>query len=72
MTTIAIKEKLVNYINLADKKTLQQIYSLLESNLEKQAISVGKYNEEILVAESEFKKGKFINNEDLKKQLNKW
>ena len=72
MTAIAIRKKLVSYMQVADSKKLKAIYILLEDEIEEEHISVERYNKEIDEAEVEFTKGDYITNEAMKNKVKQW
>jgi type II secretory ATPase GspE/PulE/Tfp pilus assembly ATPase PilB-like protein len=73
MTTLAIREKLSNYMHVADDKKVKAIYEILKNEIDvKESISLKKYNKEIKKAEKEFKKGKNISQKKLEKIASKW
>ena len=72
MTAVAIREKLVNYMQVADTKKLKAIYVLLESEIEDEHISLEQYNKEMDEAEAEFAKGDYITNAAMKNKVKQW
>ncbi|MBI3720897.1 MAG: hypothetical protein HY252_20130 [Sphingobacteriales bacterium] len=73
MTAIALRKKLVDYLQVADEKKLKAIYTLLEDDIEQTGhISIEQYNKEIDEAEQEFKNGEYISHEAMKKKIRQW
>ncbi len=73
MTTLAIREKLSNYMQVAEDKKVKALYEILKSSIEKsEQTTIKKYNKEIKKAEKEFKKGKFISQKKMEKIASKW
>ncbi|MBS1512398.1 MAG: hypothetical protein JST86_16235 [Bacteroidetes bacterium] len=73
MTAVAIRKKLVNYLQVADEKKVKAIYALLEEDIEQEGrINVEQYNKELEEAESEFAKGDYISNAAMKKRIKQW
>ena len=65
MTALAIREKLVSYMQVADDRKLKAIYILLENDIKEERISLEQYNIELDEAEAEFERGEFISNEEM-------
>ena len=73
MTTGTIREKLKNYLHIADEKKIKAIYTLLEDDIEQEErISIKQYNKELKEAEEEFERGEYITNEEMKKNVKEW
>ncbi|MEO8823772.1 MAG: hypothetical protein ABI366_09365 [Ginsengibacter sp.] len=69
MTAINLREKVVNYIKIADDKKIKAIYTLLENEIEKDSrISLEQYNREIDEAEAEFANGDYISHEEIERK----
>ena len=48
MNTVAIRERLTSYIQIADDKKLKAVYTLLEDDIKDgESISLARYNNEI-------------------------
>lgn len=72
MTAVAIRKKLVDYMQVADDRTLKAIYILLEKKIEENHISLQQYNKEIDEAKAEFTNGNYISNEAMKNKVKQW
>jgi predicted transcriptional regulator len=73
MTTAAIREKLSNYMQVADDKKVKAMYALLKDDIkQEERISIEQYNKEIDEAEAEYKRGEFITHEELLQKIKKW
>ena len=73
MTAIAIRKKLVSYMQVADEKKVKAIYALLEEDIKQDGrINIEQYNKELATAEAEFMKGDSISNAALKKSVKQW
>jgi predicted transcriptional regulator len=73
MTTAAIREKLSNYMQVADDKKVKAMYALLKDDIkQEERISIEQYNKEIDEAEAEVKRGEFITHEELLQKIKKW
>lgn len=73
MTALALRKKLVNYMQVADEKKLKAIYALLESEIENEVpVSLEQYNKEIDEAEAEFAKGDYIIHEAMIRKVRQW
>lgn len=73
MTAVAIRKKIVNYLEIADDKKVKAIYALLEDDIEQRVqISIEQYNKELAEAEAEFANGDFISNTAMKKKIKQW
>ncbi|MBS1496842.1 MAG: hypothetical protein JST71_09875 [Bacteroidetes bacterium] len=61
MTSLDIRKKLTNYIQVADDKKIKAMYTLLESELqERELVTMEQYNEELETADKEIAKGNYI------------
>ena len=73
MTAVAIRKKLVSYMQVADEKKVKAIYALLEEDIEQEGrINIEQYNKELATAEAEFIKGDSISNAAMKKVIKQW
>ena len=73
MTAVAIRKKLVSYMQVADEKKVKAIYALLEEDIEQAGrINIEQYNKELADAEAEFTKGDYISNAVMKKRITQW
>lgn len=73
MTAVAIRKKLVNYLQVADDKKVKAIYTLLEDEIEQEdRISLEKYNKEIDASEAAFEKGDYITNDAMREKVKQW
>ena len=70
MTAVAIRKKLVSYLQIADEKKVKAIYALLEEDIEQEGrINIEQYNKELAEAEAEFRNGGYIDNAAMKKRI---
>jgi predicted transcriptional regulator len=73
MTTIAIRQKLSNYLQVADDKEVKKMYALLKDEIVlEERITIEQYNKEIDEAEAEYERGDFISHEEMEKIASKW
>jgi hypothetical protein len=74
MTAVAIRKKLVSYLQVAEEKKVKAIYALVQNDIEQEEgrIDIKKYNKELAEAEAEFVKGDYISHAALKKEIKKW
>ncbi|MBX2933675.1 MAG: hypothetical protein KF825_05485 [Ferruginibacter sp.] len=74
MTAVAIRKKLVSYLQVADEKKVKAVYALLEDDIEQQEgrINIKQYNKELAEAEAEYAKGDYISNTAMKKKVKQW
>jgi predicted transcriptional regulator len=73
MTTLAIREKLSNYMQVADDKKVKAMYALLKDDIKhEERISIEQYNKEIDEAVAEVKAGKYVTQAEMEKIASKW
>jgi len=73
MTTVAIRKKLSNYLQIADDKKIKAIYALLEDDINQGGrISMEQYNKEIDEAMEEVKRGEVYTHEEVIKMSKNW
>jgi hypothetical protein len=73
MTTVAIRKKLVDYMQVADDKKVKAVYALLEDDIKQGShISINQYNKEIDTAMEEIKSGDVYSHEQVVKLSKKW
>ncbi len=73
MTTLAIRKKLSDYLQIADDKKVKAMYALLEDDIKQfENVSIEEYNKEIDEAEEEYNKGNFITHEAMLTEIKKW
>lgn len=73
MTAVAIRKKLMDYMQVADSKRLKAIYTLLEDEIEEgRKLNIAAYNKELEAAEAEFNNGDFITHTAMKKKVKEW
>ena len=73
MTAVAIRKKLVSYMQVAGEKKVNAIYALLEEDIEQAGrINIEQYNKELADAEAEFTNGDYISNAVMKKRITQW
>ncbi len=73
MTALAIRKKLVSYLQVAEEQKIKALYALLKDDIEQEGrIDLKQYNKELAEAEAEFQKGDYISNADLKKKIKQW
>ncbi len=73
MTAVAIRKKLVSYMQIADEKTVKAIYALLQEDIEQEGrISITQYNKELAEAEAEFAQANYISHAAMKKNIKQW
>ncbi len=69
MTTLAIRKKLVAYMQVADDKKIKAMYALLETDLNSnEVVTIEQYNDELDNADKEIAKGNYITHENLLKR----
>ncbi len=73
MTTLAIREKLVNYMKVADDKKVKAMYALFEDDIEQEEIEYsGEFKAELDKRYAYYKNGgKMISAAEADKQINK-
>ena len=76
-----LKEKIIAYIDNADKDLLNRLSEVIENYNEKetvaytidgQSLSRKEYLEQLKAAETEIKKGDFISQKNLEKEVKTW
>ncbi len=73
MTTLAIRQKLSDYLQVADDKKIRAIYTILEDDInEGGRISIEQYNKEIDEAIEEVKRGEVFTHEEMVKISKTW
>jgi hypothetical protein len=73
MNTLAIRERLLNFIQTADDKKVKGLYALLEDEMQEgERISVAQYNKEIDAAMEEVKRGEVYSHEEVIQMSKKW
>lgn len=73
MTTLAIRKKLSDYLQIADDKKVKAMYALLEDDIKQfENVSIEEYNKEIDEALAEANTGSYITREQMEKQAARW
>ena len=73
MTTLAIRKKLSDYLQVADDKIVKQMYALVENDIKlNENVSLEEYNKELNEAEEEYKRGDFITHKAMLDNIKKW
>ncbi|MEN9548722.1 MAG: hypothetical protein RIR12_1313 [Bacteroidota bacterium] len=74
MTAMAIRKKLVSYLQIAEEKKVKAIYALVQNDIEQEEgrLDIKQYNKELAEAEAEFSKGDYISHAAMKKQIKQW
>lgn len=73
MTTLAIRKKLSDYLQIADDKKVKAMYALLEDDIKQfENVSIEEYNKEIDEALVEANTGSYITREQMEKQAARW
>lgn len=73
MTTLAIRKKLSDYLQIADDKKVKAMYALLEDDIKQfENVSIEEYNKEIDEALAEANTGSYITQEQMEKQAARW
>lgn len=73
MTTLAIRKKLSDYLQIADDKKVKAMYALLEDDIKQfKNVSIEEYNKEIDEALAEANTGSYITREQMEKQAARW
>lgn len=73
MTLLTMRQRLMDYMKVADAKKLEAIYTLLESDItQKKGFSIEQYNKELEMAEKQIESGNYIPQEELEKEMKKW
>ena len=71
MSTIDIKEKIQDYLEIADDNILEAIYTLLSSNVGHK-IDIEAYNKDIDESLEDYKSGNVYTSDEMKKMLAGW
>lgn len=74
MTAIAMRKKLVSYLQVAEEKKIKAIYALMQSDIEQEEgrIDIKQYNKELAEAEAEFAQGDYISHAAMKRDIRRW
>ena len=73
MTALAIRKKLVSYLQVAEDQKVKALYALLKDDIEQEGrIDLKQYNKELAEAEAEFQKGDYNSNAAMKKKIKQW
>jgi predicted transcriptional regulator len=73
MNTTAIRQRLSNFMQIADDKKVKGLYALLEDEMQEgERISVAQYNKEIDAAMEEVKRGEVYSHEEVVQMSKKW
>lgn len=72
MTTIAIRQKLHEFIDKIEEKKVKAIYTIFEEEIEGGCIRIEQYNNELAEAEAEFENGDYISQEEMLKKIKQW
>ena len=73
MTVVAIRKKLLSYLEVAEAQKVKAIYALVKDDIEQEGrIDVEQYNKELAEAEAEFTHGDYISNTAMKKKIGQW
>jgi predicted transcriptional regulator len=66
MTTLTIRQKLSDYLQVADDKKIRAIYTILEDDINEGGhINIEQYNKEIDEAMEEVKRGEVFTHEEV-------
>lgn len=74
MTIVAMRKKLLSYLEVAEEQKVKAIYVLVRDDIEREEgrIDIEQYNKELAEAEAEFIKGDYISNAEMKKKIKQW
>ena len=73
MTTIAIRQKLHQFIDSLEEKKAKAIYTLFEEEIEhSKRISIKQYNKEVDEAMKRVSAGKYTTQKELEKEMQSW
>jgi hypothetical protein len=75
MNTTLIRERLSNFIQIADDKKVKGLYALLEDDMQVEVgerISISQYNKELDAAMEEVKLGEVYSHEEVVEMSKKW
>ena len=73
MTSLAIRQKLHQFIDKLEGKKAKAIYTLFEEEIKQsERISIEQYNKELEEAETEYANREFITHEAMVKKVKQW
>lgn len=73
MTTVAIRQKLSAYLQIADEKKVKAMYALLEDDIRTtERVSLEQYNKELNEAEAEYQKGEYLSHNEMINEMKTW
>jgi predicted transcriptional regulator len=73
MTIVTIRQKLSDYLQVADDKKIKAMYTLLENDIDQaERMSIEQYNREIDEAMVEIKRGEVYSHEEVVKMSKNW
>lgn len=74
MTAIAMRKKLLSYLEVAEEKKIKAIYALVQNDIEQEEerINIKQYNKELAEAEAEYASGDYVSHLAMKREIKKW